>query len=270
MVVGATGSIGAVCSRLLAQAAPNITLVAPRPEKLIALKRQIEAETPTARVTISTSPDDYIGQCDLIITTTTAVGKRILDITKCKPGAVICDIARPPDVTEEENALRPDVLVIESGEILLPGQPDFGYDIGLPPGVAYACLAETALLALEGRFEDYTLGREIEIERVKEMYHLYKKHGLQLSGLRSHGEFLSDAEIAHKRALADELRQDAAAADRWKTRSQASEAGQRADAGPAANGSIWSKVVPFGLAALGVAWLLGRRASGRDEGDTGA
>jgi len=208
MVIGATGSIGSVCARLLAQAAPNITLVAPRPEKLIALKRTIEAETPDANVIISTAPDDYLAECDLIITTTTAVGKRILDITQCKPGAVICDIARPADVTAEENALRPDVLVIESGEILLPGHPDFGYDIGLPPGVAYACLAETALLAMEGRFEDYTVGRHIEIERVKEMYHLFKKHGLRLSGLRSHGEFLSDEDIAKKRELADQLRQN--------------------------------------------------------------
>jgi len=208
MVIGATGSIGSVCSRLLAQAVPNITLVAPRPEKLIALKRTIETETPTANVRISTTADDYVGEADLIVTTTTAINQRIIDITKCKPGAVICDIARPPDITEEEAALRPDVLVIESGEILLPGKPDFGMDIGLPPGVAYACLAETALLALEGRFEDYTLGRDIEIERVKEIYRLYKKHGLQLSGIRSHDHFLTDEDLAKKRALADELRRD--------------------------------------------------------------
>ena len=206
MVIGATGSIGSVCSRLLAQAVPDIILVAPRPEKLIELKRTIEEETPSANVTLSTSADDYVGKADLIVTTTSAVGQRIVDITKCKPGAVICDIARPPDVSEEEAALRPDVLVIESGEILLPGAPDYGYDIGLPPGVAYACLAETALLAMEGRFEDYTLGRNIEVERVKEIYRLFKKHGLQLSGLRSHGKFLSDEDIARKRALADELR----------------------------------------------------------------
>jgi predicted amino acid dehydrogenase len=61
------------------------------------------------------------------------------------------------------------VLVIESGEIRLPGDPDFGFDIGLPPKTAYACLAETALLTMEGIFEDYTLGRNIEMERVKEM-----------------------------------------------------------------------------------------------------
>ena len=210
MVIGATGSIGAVCSRLLAQAVPNITLVAPRPERLIALKRTIEEETPGANVTISTTSDDYIGLADLIVTTTTAINSRILDITLCKPGAVICDIARPPDITEEEAALRPDVLVIESGEILLPGKPDYGYDIGLPPGVAYACLAETALLAMEGRFEDYTLGRNIEVDRVKEIYRLFKKHQLQLSGLRSHGHFLTEAELAHKRALADQLRRDPA------------------------------------------------------------
>jgi predicted amino acid dehydrogenase len=88
-------------------------------------------------------------------------GQRIVDITKCKPGAVICDVARPPDINKAEAALRPDVLVIESGEVLIPGDIDFGYNIGLPPKTAYACLAETALLAMEGRFEDYTLGRNI-------------------------------------------------------------------------------------------------------------
>lgn len=208
MVIGATGSIGSVCSRLLAQAVPNITLVAPRPERLIALKRTIEEETPYANVKISTSADAFVGEADLIVTTTTAIGQRIIDISKCKPGAVVCDIARPPDITEEEAELRPDVLVIESGEILLPGDPDYGYNIGLPPGVAYACLAETALLALEGRFEDYTLGRNIEIDRVKEIYRLYKKHGLKLSGIRSHDVFLTDEDIAEKARLAQRYRED--------------------------------------------------------------
>ncbi len=204
MVIGATGSIGSVCSRLLAQSGPAITLVAPRPEKLIDLKRKIEKESPHARVTISTTADDYIDQADLIVATTSALNTRIIDITKCKPGAVICDIARPPDISQEEAALRPDLLVIESGEVLLPGQPDYGYDIGLPAGVAYACLAETALLAMEGRFESYSLGRNIDIEQVQEIYRLFKKHQLKLSGLRSHGQFLTDADIAKKRAAAEE------------------------------------------------------------------
>ena len=208
MIVGATGSIGSVCARLLAQAIYNVVLVSIEPERLIELKRRIQAETPGAQVTIATKADEYIGECDLIVTATSAFGQRVVDITKCKPGAVICDVARPEDINPQEAALRPDVLVIESGEVLIPGDIDFGYDIGLPPKTAYACLAETSLLAMEGRFEDYTLGRNIEIERVKEIYRLFKKHQYQLAGLRSFGEYITDDDIAVKRAEADRLRND--------------------------------------------------------------
>lgn len=208
MVIGATGSIGSVCARLLAQAIFDVVLVSIEPEKLIDLKRRILAETPGARVTIATRPDDLLQDCDLIVTATSAFGQRILDITQCKPGAVICDVARPPDINPAEADLRPDVLVIESGEVLIPGEIDFGYDIGLPPKTAYACLAETALLAMEGRFEDYTLGRNISIERVKEIYHLFKKHEFQLAGLRSFGKYLTDEDIAHKLEVAERFRYD--------------------------------------------------------------
>jgi predicted amino acid dehydrogenase len=216
MVIGATGSIGSVCSRLLAQALGGVTLVAPRPERLIALKQQIEEETPGAQVAIATTPDDYVGDMDVIVTTTSAFGQRVLDITRCKPGAVICDVARPPDIQESEAALRPDVLVIESGEILLPGDPDFGFDIGLPPKTAYACLSETALLTMEGRFEDYSIGRELELDKVKEIYRMFRKHGLRLAGMRSFDKYISDEELERKRQLADELRANPARFRRYQ------------------------------------------------------
>ena len=61
---------------------------------------------------------------------------------------------------------------------------------------------------MEGRFEDYTLGRNIEMERVKEIYRLSKKHGFRLAGLRSFGEYVTPETVAAKRKLADELRND--------------------------------------------------------------
>ncbi len=208
VVIGATGSIGAVCARLLAQAVRDVVLIAPRAERLLALKQQIEAETPGARVIAATHPDAYIGDADLIITTTSALTGKVINVDKLKPGAVICDVARPPDVKEEDAARRPDVLIVESGEIVLPGKPDFGFDIDMPPGTAYACLSETALLAMEGKFGDYTLGRNIEIERVKEMYQLWQKHGLKLAGLRSFGVYVNDEMIAEKRRLAEARRRE--------------------------------------------------------------
>lgn len=202
VIIGATGSIGAACARLLAMAIGDVVLVAPRPERLLALKKQIEAETAGARVLATTSADAYIRRADLIITTTSSLHGGVLDIEQLKPGAVICDVARPPNVLQAEADRRPDVLVIESGEVRLPGEPDFGFDIDLPPGTAYACLSETALLAMEGWFADYTVGRNIQVERVKEMYRLMKKHGLELAGLRSFGKHINAEDIAQKRRLA--------------------------------------------------------------------
>jgi predicted amino acid dehydrogenase len=208
MIVGATGSIASVCSRLIAQAIGNVVLVSIEPEKLLELKRTIQRETPGAEVTIATRAGDLISDCDLVITATSAFGQRVIDIAKCKPGAVICDVARPPDINPAEAALRPDVLVIESGEVLIPGNIDFGYDIGLPPKTSYACLAETALLAMDGRFEDYTLGRNITMDRVKEIYKLSLKHNFQLAGLRSLEDYVTEEELAKKRALAEQYRND--------------------------------------------------------------
>jgi predicted amino acid dehydrogenase len=263
VVIGATGSIGAVCSRLLAQAIEDVVLVAPRPEKLIGLKRIIEEETPGAHVTIATNAGPYLAGADLVVTTTTAIGQKVIDVLQLKPGCVVCDVARPPDVEEEDARLRPDALFIESGEIRLPGSPDFGFDIGLPPGVAYACLAEAAVLAMESRFENFTLGRNIEMEKVKEMYRLFKKHGLQLEGLHSFGRYMTDEEIARKRELADDLRQhpeklEALIAD-----------GQTAHLAQAPTDQALKRVGPWVAAAVGtvavaVAWLLTRRKSGRD------
>jgi len=211
MVVGATGAIGAACARLLVRAAEEVTLVSPETAKLLALKESILQQTPDAKVVLSAQADTHIAEMDMIVTATSGAGKKVLDIMKVKPGCVITDVARPLDLPPSEVAKRPDVLVIESGEIQLPGEVRMK-NIGLPPGVAYACLAETIVLALEGRFENYTVGRQIEWEKVHEIYQLGLKHGMQLAAISGvHGVF-SDEDIARVRELALAARAQAAGA----------------------------------------------------------
>ncbi len=74
--------------------------------------------------------------------------------------------------------------------------------IGLPGGVVYACLAETIVLALEGRFENFTVGRNIEWEKVKEIYRLGLKHGMQLAAISGVNGVYTDEDIARIRELA--------------------------------------------------------------------
>jgi predicted amino acid dehydrogenase len=201
MVVGATGAIGSVCARLLVKAAEEVTLVSPETAKLLALERSILAETPDAKLRLAARPDKAIAQMDMIVTATSGAGKKVLDIMQVKPGCVITDVARPLDLSPEDVARRPDVLVVESGEIELPGEVEMK-NIGLPRNVVYACLAETIVLALEGRFENFTVGRQIEWEKVREIYRMGLRHGMKLAAISGvHGPF-SDADIAHVRRLA--------------------------------------------------------------------
>ncbi len=201
MVVGATGAIGSVCARLLVHAAEEVYLVSPESAKLLALKESILRETPHAKIFLASAADRHLAAMDLIVTATSGAGKKVLDIMKVKPGCVITDVARPLDLPPEEVAKRPDVLVIESGEIQLPGHVRMK-NIGLPKGIAYACLAETIVLALEGRFENFTVGRGIEWEKVREIYRLGLKHGMKLAAISGVNGVFTDADIERVRNLA--------------------------------------------------------------------
>ena len=205
MVVGATGAIGSVCARLLALASDELWLVSPESAKLLTLQHEIERENPRATVHSAATPERHLAEMDLVVTATSGAGKRVLDIRAVKPGCVITDVARPLDLSREEVESRPDVLVIESGEIRLPGEVRMK-DIGLPPGVAYACLAETVALALEGRYENFTVGRNIEWEKVKEIYRIGLKHGMQLAAIAGVDGVFSEDDIARVRALAQQRR----------------------------------------------------------------
>jgi hypothetical protein len=143
---------------------------------------------------------------DMIVTSTSGAGKKILDITRVKPGCVITDVARPLDLPPSEVAKRPDVLVIESGEIELPTPVKGMKSIGLPKNVIYACLAETIVLALEGRFEVFTIGRDTEWEKVKEIYKLGIKHGMKLAAISGVKGVYTDEDIAKVVSLAKKAR----------------------------------------------------------------
>ena len=229
MVVGATGAIGSVCARLLALASDELVLVSPETGKLLALKADIEREQPRAKIHVATTPEEMLPEMDVIVTATSGGGKKVLDIMAVKPGAVITDVARPLDLSAEDVARRPDVLVIESGEIELPGDAKMK-DIGLPHGIVYACLAETVALAMDGRYESFTVGREIEWEKVKEIYRIGIKHGMKLAAISGVNGVYTEEDIAKIRTLAIERRAEIAEAAKPKADTAASSSPTRSTA----------------------------------------
>jgi len=197
-VVGATGTIASVCAEILSREVPELVLVGRRPDALNEVRERCEGGM--ARVTVSTDIASVYPR-DLILTVTSSVSS-VIEPEHLKPGAVVCDVARPRDVSVRVAQARPDVLVIEGGMVEVPGPVDFGFDFGFPPGKSYACMAETMALALEGRYEDYSVGKHISLERVREIGAIAAKHGFRLSGFRSFERAVTDEEIARVRERA--------------------------------------------------------------------
>ncbi len=204
MVIGATGSIGRVSSLLVSLVVDELVLVATRPDRLLDLKQEIEDLSPTIQVKVTTNPNPELHDTDLIVTATSNQHGSILDIMKVKPGAVICDCSRPLDIGPEEAAKRPDVLVIESGEVKLPGDVSISCDIGLPKPTVYACLAETVLLTMEGRYEGFSLSKQLSMEKVKEIYRIGNKHGAELAEIQGPNGLITDEQIQQCMTLARE------------------------------------------------------------------
>ena len=193
-VVGATGSIGKACARLLATRCAAITLVGLLADQLEELAAEMANEA-KASISLTTDVAAGIRDADIVVTVSSALDA-IVEPGFIKPGAVVCDVARPRDVSEAVAKERDDVLVIEGGVIEVPGDVEFNFDFGFPPRTAYACMSETMILALEGRYESFTLGKDISVEQVVEMTRLADKHGFKLAGFRSFEKAVTDEQIA--------------------------------------------------------------------------
>lgn len=204
-VVGATGSIGAVCAQLMAGQTDNIVLVARNQKRLEEVAERINKETGVLP-TISGDVSSALKQADIVITVTSAIDT-VIKAEDLKSGAVVCDVARPRDVSKQVVELRDDVLVIEGGVVEIPGDVNFNFNFGYEPKTAYACMAETMILALEGRIENFTLGRELTIEQVLEIGALAKKHGFKLAGFRSFERPVTQDQIESVRAKAYEKKE---------------------------------------------------------------
>ncbi len=191
-IVGATGAIGRVCAELLAGEAARTLLLARDEKKLGALRDRLQLKS-RSELLISAKMD-VLKDAQLILTVTSSIHD-VIRPEHLQAGSVVCDVARPRDVSAMVAAVRDDILVIDGGMVDVPGDVNFHFNFGFPEGKVYACMAETIALALEGRFEDYTVGREITIERVKDITAIAGKHGFRMSGFRSFEREVTNEQI---------------------------------------------------------------------------
>ncbi|MCS7223335.1 MAG: shikimate dehydrogenase [Armatimonadetes bacterium] len=216
-IVGATGSIGRSCGVLIGEGSWSVNsdsgkavprqliLIGRNPDLLQKIKAEI-GDDGCPEVVTTTNLREGLKQADIILACSSSVAP-IIEPADLKPGAVVCDVARPRDVSEKVRDLRDDVLVIDGGIVEVPGSPRWQFSIGLPSHLTLACVAETMLLALEGKVkESYTVGPEIRSDYVREMAALAHRHGFRVSGLRSFEQVLDSEKVEAIRRKAQALR----------------------------------------------------------------
>lgn len=190
-VVGATGSIGKTCATVLGREFGKTIMIGRDMERT----ESAAASVPGA---IATTDLMSIKEADLVVTVTSS-DAALIEPEHLKPGSVVCDVARPRDVSVRVSQERPDVLVIEGGVVSVPGDVEFGVNFGFPPKTAYACMCETMMLALEDRPESFTLGKDVTVEQVDETNRMAERLGFHISGFRSFEKAVSEESIARVR-----------------------------------------------------------------------
>ncbi len=180
-VVGARGSVGALCTQLVARLKPRRLVLIGNPVSGTKALKELAARLDTREIEVTTELD-RVARCRVVVSATGAM-RPVLDKAPIASGTIICDVARPPDASARLRARR-DVTVIDGGLVALPdASTRFGPGSlqGLPPGVALACLSETILLALSGERRDRGIGDDVDVCEVDEVMALAAQHGFKLA-----------------------------------------------------------------------------------------
>lgn len=152
-------------------------------------------------LTVTVDIEAGLREADLVITATNATYS-LIKPQYLKSGSVVCDVARPPDVSKQVSQERDDVLILEGGLVELPEPVAFGQNLGYRDGLTLACLSETIMLCLDGATRDFSIGHRIPLADVMHLQVLAERHGFRVAELRTQQGEVTEADFARVRAAA--------------------------------------------------------------------
>ncbi|MBB3587509.1 aminotransferase class III-fold pyridoxal phosphate-dependent enzyme [Sphingomonas sp. BK481] len=140
-----------------------------------------------------------LAACDVVFTATSSPDL-ILAPELFRPNAILCDVSQPRNIGRATATARHDLLVLDGGLVAVPGAPDLGVRFGLAPGVAFACMCEPMILALEGRFDAAPIGLGVPLDYLRALRGWGARHGFRIAAPTSFGRPLEPADWRARRA----------------------------------------------------------------------
>ena len=202
-IVGASGSIGSTCAKLLARAGYRHFILIDLERKHVhfpELMQEMIALEPKAVITTS-SLVSAIRTADFIVAATNAP-EEIITSKDLKPGAIIFDDAQPSDVAAE--VLDNDaVLALEAGVISTPSVHSH-FNFGLKAKTDnFCCMGEVLILAAEGWREHYVINRA-SLDAVDRIVELNRQLGFTISTFQNRKEIIPQTKRDRVKLLAQQ------------------------------------------------------------------
>jgi len=190
LVLGVTSSVGRYCLEILTHFTAGMFVTAHNENKF----GLVLADTPKEkRGKLHFCPDitPILDKVNLVIVATNRIPPEF-DMGKLNPGTVIFDASYPRRIDARK---RDDILVIDGVATRPVGNVDFHFDFGLPEHLCFPCMAEPMILALERKYQDYSLGKDFQPEKIREIMRLGAKHGFEIAALTSQEKLISSEQI---------------------------------------------------------------------------
>ncbi len=172
-VVGIPGSIATAVAALLAPRCRRLVLgarrVSPRSIQLAdRLGARLAVDLPQA-----------LAEASLVVTATSSGD--CIEPSWLRPGSLVLDVGVPSDV-RRVSPPRDDVLILSAGYARVPAaMPRDSFFLKFFHGIVPSCLGETMVLALEDRADSFSIGRELDLDRIREIGRLAEAHGFAFS-----------------------------------------------------------------------------------------
>ncbi len=172
-IVGAAGSIGSGCAKLLIDTVPKHIILVDlntftADKKLGELKNIITGINPKIKVSISYQLS-VVKKADIVIVATNSPTS-LINSQYFKKGAIVIDDSFPKNISKDVLRKRKDIILLEGGSTKLPLEIDVFFarnmpdlmDLPLTRAISckevYGCFAETLVLALHKQRKNYGLG----------------------------------------------------------------------------------------------------------------
>lgn len=190
-VVGVPGSISTAAATILAPRCKSLLLVGrQRSARARRLAQQLDAE-------LLVDIPAALGRAGVVFTATSSGD--CIDQQLLRSGSIVIDVAVPTDV-QGDHAQREDTLILTGGLSQVPQAMSLESNyLWFQRGMLPSCLAETTVLALEDRAECYSLGRDLQPERIEQIGELAREHGFSFCELFSFGLPLDESALVHFR-----------------------------------------------------------------------